>query len=112
MQINGASLSTAFFARTNEVREPVRPPVVIDVEVQERRSRPILPATTEASPFQTALTTEEGSRQARFVRLFAEDDVSSSSDSERRALPRGVEQYLQIADLDVEPEARLFDESV
>ena len=114
MQINGSSLSTAFISRSNEAREPVRPPVIIDAEPKARTTtRPLLPATTEATPFQTALTVEEDTRQERFVRLFARSDESEKLEfADAEALPSGVQQYLQIARLESEPQQRLFDEIV
>ena len=114
MQINGSSLSTAFISRSNEAREPVRPPVIIDAEPKTRTTtRSILPAATEATPFQTALTVEEYTRQERFVRLFARSDESETSAfSDAETLPNGVQQYLQIARLQSDPQQRLFDEIV
>ena len=114
MQINGSSLSTAFISRSNEAREPVRPPVIINAEPKTRTTaRPLLPAATEAAPFQTALTVEEDTRQERFVRLFARSDESETSAfSDAETLPNGVQQYLQIARLQSDQQQRLFDEIV
>jgi hypothetical protein len=112
MQINGSSLSTAFAPRSNEAREPVRPPIIIDAEPKSPSARPLLPVATASSPFQTALTVEDD-RQERFVRLFAENSESEpDTSSEPNALPRGVQQYLQIASIETEPQRRLFDEIV
>jgi hypothetical protein len=115
MQINGSTLSTAFTPRSSEAREPVRPPIIIDAEPRSRNARPLLPAATETSRFQTALTIDDGQdeRQARFVRLFADNNQPETLDFvAEEALPRGVQQYLQIANLDTEPQQRLFDEIV
>jgi hypothetical protein len=109
MQINGSSLSTVFLPRSNDAREPVRPPIIIDAEPRARSVRPLLPATTEPSPFQTALSIDRDVRQQRFDRLFADDNASVSDTKEANALPRGVEQYIQIASLDSDPQQRLFD---
>lgn len=113
MQINGNTLSTAFIPRSNEAREAVRPPVIIDAEPRPRSARPLLPAVNEASAYQAALTLEE-QKQERFVRVFAD---SSDSDApplfDPEALPRGVQAYQQIADLDdTAATQRLFDEIV
>ena len=80
MQIKGSTLSTAFTPRSSEVREPVRPPVIIDAEPWSRNARSLLPAATETSRFQTALTIDDGQdeRQARFVRLFADNNQSEN----------------------------------
>ena len=111
MQINGSSLSTVFIPKGHDARAPIRPPVIIDAEPSiAREARPLLAATTEASPFQTALTTAEDEQQQNFVRLFA-DTVSNEElefvDDE--ILPRSVQQYVQIANLTTEPQQRLFD---
>jgi len=115
MQINGVSQSSAFITRSSEAREPVRPPIIIDAEPKAREARPLLPAATKASPFQTALTVdvERDERQEKFIRLFSENEVDTQAASfESNALPRGVEEYLQIADVNSEPQQRLFDEIV
>ena len=114
MQINGSSLSTAFISRTNEARETVRPPVIIDAEAKARTAvRPLLPAATEATAFQTALTVEEDTRQERFVRLFSSSDESETiAFADAEILPDAVQQYLQISRLETEPQQRLFDEIV
>ena len=112
MQINGSSLSTAFAPRSNEAREPVRPPIIIDAEPRARSARPLLPATTETSSFQTALTVDDG-QQERFIRLFSENsEPDSEAPSQNDALPRGVQEYIQIASIETEPQQRLFDEIV
>lgn len=114
MQINGSSLSTAFISRSNEARESVRPPVIIDAEPKARTAvRPLLPAATEATAFQTALTVEEDTRQERFVRLFSSSDESETiAFADAEILPDAVQQYLQISRLETEPQQRLFDEIV
>ena len=114
MQINGSLLSTAFIARGHDARESIRPPVIIDAEPRpSREPRPLLPATTEASPFQAALSTAEDEQQQRFVRLFSQTTENEQVDLRTEtALPRGVQQYVQIAQLETEPQQRLFDEIV
>ena len=114
MQINVSSLSTAFISGSNEARKFVRAPVIIDAEPKARTAvRPLSPAATEATPFQTALTVEENTRQERFVRLFARSDESETiAFADAETLPSSVQQYLQIARQEAEPQQRLFDEIV
>jgi hypothetical protein len=111
MQINGSSLSTVFIPKGQGAREPIRPPVTIDAEpTRARAARTSLAATTEASPFQTALMTAEDEQQQNFVRLFADavrNEELQFNDDE--PLPRSVQQYVQIANLNTEPQQRLFD---
>lgn len=109
MQINGSSLSVAFLPRANDAREPVRPPIIIDAEPEARSPQPLLPAAVEPSPFQTALSEERDDRQQRFVRLFADNNVSVIDPTKSSALARGVDQYIQIARLESDPQQRLFD---
>jgi hypothetical protein len=113
MQINGSLLSTVFIASAQDARDPIRPPIIIDATPSKRAPRPLLPATTEASPFQTVLSSTEDVQQQRFVRLFAQTTEHERVEFKTEtALPRGVQQYVQIAQLDIEPQQRLFDESV
>ena len=111
MQINGSSPSTVFTPRGHDARAPIRPPVIIDAEPGSAREfRPLLPATTETSPFQTALSTAEDEQQQNFVRLFADTVGNEELElGDDEILPRSVQQYVQIANLNTEPQQRLFD---
>ena len=113
MQINGQSLLTAYSPNSVEQRrEVIRPPVIIDAEPRASTSRPLLPSATEVAAYQTQLTQEQG-REARFVRLLADDDTQAGSPSSTTVtVPVGIEQYRQIAALDantVVAQQRLFD---
>lgn len=114
MQINGNSFSSGYVPKTAAElqREVVRPPVIIDAETSSTNTRPLLPAATEASAFQAQLG-QENDRQARFVRLFADNAAQDVSSFDPEALPQGVQQYLQIANLETASgQQRLFDELV
>lgn len=111
MQINGSSLSTVFIPKGQGARESIRAPVIIDAEpTRASEAQPLFAATTEVSPFQTALATAEDEQQQNFVRLFA-DKVSHEEleVSDDEILPRSVKQYVQIANLTTESQKRLFD---
>lgn len=112
MQINGLSLSTAFTPRFNEVRQTVRPPIIIDAEPRRKESpeRSLFPAVTKASPSQISKTLKNDARQEGFVRLFAKSNESETQTFSDNKLPRGVQMYLQIAGLEFAPQQRLFDE--
>ncbi len=113
MQINGHSLLTAYPQGTAEQRRDIaRPPVIIDAEPKSTQARPLLPATTETAAYQAELT-QESDRQARFVRLVAEQDLQQTTSADDVVLPEGIQQYQQVAELNaVSSQQRLFDELV
>jgi len=116
MQINGAHLATVFSPKPTELQEPVRKPVTIDAEPSfklenERSSQ----AKVDTQAVAAEIRVNDG-QQARFVRFFSVSDDPSSKSSKAplnsTPLPQGVEQYLQVASLQTEPNQSYLDEIV
>lgn len=116
MQINGAHLATAFASKPLELQEQARKPVMIDAtssfKLEDEASSQV---EAESQSVQAAITVNDG-QQAQFVRFFsASDDFSSRPQKEPSSatpLPQGVEQYLQVASLQTEPNQSSLDEIV
>lgn len=118
MQINGSQLTSAFNIRPDSAQnDRARVPVTIDSRAvfdleQQNQSLPVVSSVTK----QQQITTND-SQQARFVRLFATQDEPSSESSSTLpvvvppALPKGVQQYLQVSKLPSSPQS-LFDETI
>ncbi|NOQ93620.1 MAG: hypothetical protein GQ547_03170 [Methylophaga sp.] len=116
MQINGAHLATAFAPKPITLQEQVRKPVTIDAISSfklEDKPSPQEKVNTPAS--QAAITVNDG-QQARFIRFFStSDEVSSPTQKESaspRPLPQGVQQYLQVSNLQNQPAQTYLDEIV
>ncbi len=117
MQINGAHLATAFAPKPLELQEQGRKPVTIEAEanfnIEDETSAQI---QTNTPPVQAAIGVNDA-QQARFVRSFATNDEASTSPPpndtlSRKPLSQGVQQYLQIADLQNKPVESILDEIV
>ena len=116
MQINGAHLATTFLPKPTDCQESFSTPVII--EAAARRDEKIFtPVTVSERQTPPAITLND-IQQSRYVRLFATaNEPSSHHDYQSRSgfssLPRGVQQYLQVADLKSKSGSdRLFDETV
>lgn len=117
MQINGSQLTSAFNIRPDSAQnDRARVPVTIDskpiFDVEDQnQAQAVISASTKQQ-----ITTND-SQQARFVRFFATQDEPLSESSNTLpvvtlpVLPKGVQQYLQVAQLPSSPQ-RLFDETV
>lgn len=115
MQINGAHLATVFSPKPTELQEPVRKPVTIDAEPSFKLENEPSPQAVDTQTVAAEIRVNDG-QQARFVRFFSvSDDLSSKPSKERlnsTPLPQGVEQYLQVASLQTEPNQSYLDEIV
>ena len=109
MQINGAHLATAFAPKSIELEQPTRAPIIIDAtsfDIDEQ-SKPVL----ESQETQQARIVND-EQQARFIRLFSTAAEPSVNDSKSQSLPKGVQQYLQVAQLNSDDGQQLLDERV
>lgn len=118
MQINGAPIPSFLSLNSPAVsREQSRPPALIEtVSNLYKQKVTFVPVVTQKQSQPAGLTVNDALPE-RFVRLFAR--VEPTSVTENQALSRpsivttGVEQYLQIAELNIEErQQRLFDEIV
>jgi len=116
MQINGAHLATAFAPKPLELQEQTRKPVTIDATASFKLDDAAA-SQVKAAPQaqQVEINVNEG-QQARFVRFFSTSDELSSSTQKTASsappLPQGVQQYLQIAELQNSPTQSIVDEIV
>lgn len=118
MQINGLSVTSVYSPKTNtESKEQSRLPAVIEVTpVTVDANEPnLLPAVIETSSYPST-TTANDEQRSRFIRLLADALPANQDDSSRgetesifSPVPEGVAQYTQIANLNTEPQQRLFD---
>ncbi|PHS70627.1 MAG: hypothetical protein COB23_02820 [Methylophaga sp.] len=112
MQINGAHLTTAFIPKSFGFQDKVRAPVTIDVIAKFDIEAPSQSTSTQSFQQVTAINDPQ---QSRFVRLLATtNNTTTNTDQSSSALiplPRSVQQYLQIANLNSENQ-RLLDETV
>ena len=116
MQINSAHFATTFLPKPTDCQETSRAPVTIEATAirEEKLSTPVSVSNRQAQP---AITFND-LQQSRFVRLFATvNEPSASNEYQSQSafspLPRGVQHYLQVADLASKPDSdRLFDETV
>jgi len=116
MQINGAHLATVFAPKPVALQEQTRQPVTIDAVASFKLGdEPSPQAKVDAQSAQAEISVND-SQQARFVRFFsASDEVSSPTQSDAsgpKPLPQGVQQYLQIAELQNQSEQSVLDEIV
>jgi hypothetical protein len=118
MQINGFSLSSVYSPKTNtESKDLTRLPVVIEARpITVENSEPNLLPVVAASSSYPSTTTVNDEQRSRFIRLLAsalsdESQATERSDTKMLFSPvaKGVAQYIQIANLNIEPQQRLFD---
>ncbi len=125
MQINGSASSLSIYVPQGHEHSPHRPnylPSSVDERSLTGNSSNVelLPAVQTRASYQAELQAyrQQSEQQARFVRLFAQED--SATNSYNNALPAiqalsppyGIAQYLQIANIDLsQPQQRLFDET-
>jgi len=117
MQINGAHLATVFAPKPVELQEQTRQPVTIDAVASFKLGDEPSPQTkVDVQQSAQAEISVNDSQQARFVRFFSASDEASSptqrEPSGPKPLPQGVQQYLQIADLQNPSEKSVLDEIV
>ena len=127
MQINGTSCSTLLYPTKscgNDVHR--RLPVVVDNNDNGKQQAyglaavERLPATKQAQfsqgTFDSSQHDAQSQQQARFVRLSAklneQADSNSQADLSSGAVPTGIQQYLQIANLNHSSQQGLIDEIV
>jgi len=111
MQINGGQFTSAFSPKAFGFEDKARPPVVIDVPstFNLSQNKSIVNTSTIVSPASNL----QAQQQSRFVRTFAtQSDPSETAENSPRKLPSGVQQYLQVSQLDSEVSQRLLDETV
>jgi hypothetical protein len=110
MQINGGLITPAFTSKTSGLESKARPPVVIEAPSFS------LAKTSNQATLTTVVTPVSdvsSQQQSRFVRAFAtQEDRSKAPDDEQEKLPRGVQQYIQVAQLREQDDQRLLDETV
>jgi hypothetical protein len=110
MQINGGSITSVFTSKTPSLESKSRPPVVIDSpSFSLAKTSNEAPLTTVVTPISDVASQQ----QSRFVRAFStQEDRSKTPEDEQRELPRGVQQYIQVAQLGTQDGQRLLDETV
>jgi hypothetical protein len=110
MQINGGLITSAFTPKTSGLENKARPPVVVEApsfNLAKTSSETTLTAVV------TPVSDVISQQQSRFVRAFAtQEDRSKTPEDEQRKLPRGVQQYIQVAQLREQDDQRLLDETV
>lgn len=110
MQINGAHLSTVFAPKPIGLEQEKRAPITFDAEkltIDEQSTSPVIKETQEER-------TVNDFQQSRFVRLFSTESEPSSNANQPSSLPlpKGVQQYLQVEQLNSNDDQQLLDESV
>ncbi len=118
MQINGTVISSYLPLNSTAVsREQSRPPALIEtVSNLEKQKVTFVPVVTQSRSQPAGLSVDDALPE-RFVRLFARVEPTSVTQNQALSRPavltNGIEQYLQIAELNIEErQQRLFDEIV
>lgn len=111
MQIDSTHLSALYAPKPLALEHSKRAPITIDAEkfTLETQSK------AETARFEPQTTNEVAdSQQASFVRLFSSESEPSSNEnaSPAQALPRGVQQYLQVEQLTTSDGQALLDELI
>jgi len=113
MQINGAHLATVFAPKPLELQEQTRKPVTIDASSSFKVEDEPSSRVNSGRPSTQADIRANDSQQSRFVRFFAtNDELSTSTKGPSQQLPQGVQQYIQVADLQGAPPEATIDEIV
>ena len=110
MQINGAHLAPAFVSKNTHVQDKTRSPIVIDGESGfrlEDESSTSLKADFVRTQDDIIVNDQQ---QARFVKLFSTENETDKSTLS--SLPKGIEQYEQVADLPTQITSQYIDEIV
>ena len=111
MQINGHNLSGAFIPQSYPYQGDAREPVIIDAEQSfELNDNRISIVETDAYPQQDIVIHDQ--QQAKFVRTFSTASPVLEIENVQDYLPREIQQYLQIANLELGQPPRLIDERV
>ncbi|MDH5358117.1 MAG: hypothetical protein OEY48_03850 [Gammaproteobacteria bacterium] len=116
MQINGAHLAATFLPKPTDCQESFSTPVII--EAAARRDEKLLTPIVVNERTNQLTATFNDVQRSRFVRMFAMTNDSSANNEYRPqssvpAMPRGVQHYLQVADMKSGSDNdRLFDETV
>lgn len=122
MQINGVQLAAVFNPKLVPFQDNVCKPVTIDdkasteLDVTSYNLYPV-----KYMPSHQVSILVNGQQQAQFVRFFSTTDLASSSSLMHKEitsqasfakLPNGIQQYLQVAAINLESRQSLFDETV
>ena len=111
MQISGGPVRSAFPSKTSGLEDKARPPVVIEASTSFNvvNTSSVVTATTIVSPVSDA----ESQQQSRFIRTFyTQSEQFKLIDYEPRKLPKGVQEYMDVAQLSTQDSQRLVDEIV
>ncbi|HEC60379.1 hypothetical protein LCGC14_0897160 [marine sediment metagenome] len=124
MQINSGQFASVFPQKLLEPQDNARKPVTIDVKANvEFDGISTADSSTKIAAFRTsdaAIRVNE-QQQAQFIRFFSINESSSSlintdkqtpSQTNLVQLPKGVQQYLQVAATDLQIKQNLLDETV
>ncbi len=111
MQIDGAYFSAVVAPKPLSLEHSKRQPVTIDAntfEIEPASKAPVLYVESQQ------VTEVKDNQQAQFVRLFSTEAEPSSNEKQSTAqpLPKGVQQYLQIEQLNSNNTEPLLDEHV
>ena len=114
MQIDGDYLSEIVAPKPFSLENSKRQPITIDAETfeieQPSNKSKLAVFTVESQQVNEA----RDNQQAQFVRLFSTESAPSSNEKQSAAqpLPKGVQQYLQIEQLNSNDGQPLLDERV